>query len=242
MYPFSRKTMTSTTLIEALALPAGSRVDRRLPKKLLVEKGAPTTTDKRHINEGIEDLHWVAALKPTTIGVSEYRDAVREYLEIAVLCLTLRTTAKVGQLIELVHRAVPYPVLLIADHAKSFGLSAAHIRWSQGESGKMVLDGEVVAVKVDGDNKTSFLEALTLARQPRTTLYALYQGWIDTLLALQAARVTGTFTVAANAEYAAVRRDALQECARLDAEITRLRVAAAKEKQMARRVELNLEL
>ena len=33
-----------------------------------------------------------------------------------------------------------------------------------------------------------------------------------------------------------------QECARLDAEIARLRTAAAKEKQMAQRVELNLEL
>ena len=81
-----------------------------------------------------------------------------------------------------------------------------------------------------------------LARQPRTTLHALYQGWIDTLLALQAARVTGAFAIAAIAEHAALRRDALQECARLEAEIARLRAAAAKEKQMARRVELNLEL
>ena len=37
-------------------------------------------------------------------------------------------------------------------------------------------------------------------------------------------------------------RDALQECARLDGEIARLRATAAKEKQMSRRVELNLEL
>ena len=63
-----------------------------------------------------------------------------------------------------------------------------------------------------------------------------------TLLALQAARVTGAFAVAANSDHAAARRDALQECARLDAEIARLRATAAKEKQMARRVELNLEL
>ena len=79
-------------------------------------------------------------------------------------------------------------------------------------------------------------------QQPRTTLYALYQGWMDTLFALHAARMTRAFTVAGNAEHAAARRDALQECARLDIEIARLRAAAAKEKQMARQVELNLEL
>ena len=62
------------------------------------------------------------------------------------------------------------------------------------------------------------------------------------MLALHAARVTGAFAVATNAEHAAVRREALRECTRIEGEIARLRAAAAKEKQIARQVELNLEL
>jgi len=233
-------------LIEALDLPAGSRVDQRVPKKLVLENGAPTAADKRIISDGIEELLWSAALKPTTIGVPEYRDDVREYLEIAVLRLTLRAGAKAPRLEELVHRAVPYPLMLLTERGDECGLSAAHKRWSQGEAGKTVLEGDVVAVEwgAEHDDKCwpAFRDALALGKQPRATLHALYQGWIDTLLALQAARVTGAFAVAADAEHAAVRRDALQECARLDGEIARLRAAAAKEKQMSRRVELNLEL
>jgi hypothetical protein len=241
--------MNGDTLIEALDLPASSRVNQRVPKKLLLENGAPTAADKRLINDGIEELLWLAALKPTTIGVPEYRDDVREYLEIAVLRFTLRAAAKATRLVELVHRAVPYPLLLLtehADHDARPGLSAAHKRWSQGETGKTVLEGDVVAVDWDaghdGERWPAFRVALALGKQPRTTLHALYQGWIDTLLALQAARVTGAFAVAASAEQAAARRAALQECARLDAEMDRLRANAAKEKQMSRRVELNLEL
>ena len=86
-------------------------------------------------------------LKPTTIGVPEYRDDVRDYLEIAVLRLTLRAAAKATRLVELVHRAVPYPVLLLteqADHEAPVGLSASHKRWSQGEAGKTVLEGDVI--------------------------------------------------------------------------------------------------
>lgn len=94
----------------------------------------------------------------------------------------------------------------------------------------------------DDERWPAFRDALALGQQPRTTLHALYQGWIDTLLALHASRVTGDFVVAANAAHAAARRDVLRECARLDAEIARLRAAAAKEKQMARQVALNLEL
>lgn len=241
--------MNGDWLIEALDLPASSRVDQRVPKKLLLENGAPTAADKRIINEGIEELLWLAALKPTTIGVPEYTDEVREYLEIAVLRLTLRDAAKATRLVELVHRAVPYPVLLLteqADHEAPPELSAAHKRWSHGEAGKSVLEGDVVAAEWDAahdsDRWPTFHDALALGKQPRATLHALYQGWLDTLLALQAARVTGTFAVAANAEHAASRRAALQECARLNGEIARLRATAEKEKQMSRRVELNLEL
>jgi len=39
-----------------------------------------------------------------------------------------------------------------------------------------------------------------------------------------------------------MRRAALKECAFLDSEIARLRAAAVREKQIARQVELNLEL
>jgi hypothetical protein len=238
--------MTSTDILTALDLPASSRVDQRVPKKLLLENGASTAADKRIINDGIEELVWLAALKPTTIGVPGYRDDVREYLEIAVLRLTLRAAAKATRLVELVHRAVPYPLLLLTERGERPGISAAHKRWSQGEAGKTVLEGDVVAAEWDaerdGERWPVFRDALALGKQPRTTLHALYQGWIDTLLALHTARVTGAFAVAANAEQTAVRLDALQECARLDREIARLRATAAKEKQMARRVELNLEL
>jgi hypothetical protein len=238
--------MKASLLLDALDLPTSARVDKRVPKTLLLEHGAPTSADKRQINEGIEQLIWVAAIKPTTIGVAEYRDELREVLEIAVLRLTLRATAKAGRLIELVHRAVPYPVLLIAEQGSTVGLSAAHKRWSQAEAGKTVLEGDVITVEWDADHDNQrwpgFCDALSLDQQPRINLQALYQGWIDKLLALQAAHVTGAFAVPTNAVQAEHRREALQESSRLDKEIARLRATAAKEKQMARRVDLNLEL
>lgn len=241
--------MNAETIIQALDLPSRSLVSQRVPKKLLLDNSAPTAADKRVLNEGIEELTWVAALKPTTIGVPEYRDDVREYLEIAVLRLSLRTQAKATRIVELVHRAIPYPLLLLTEKAEStlsIELSATHKRWSQGELGKTVLEDDVVTASWDEEQDSkhwpAFLEALALGKQPHATLNSLYQGWIDTLLTLRAARISGIFKAAANAEDATLRREALQEYGRLDAEIARLRASAAKEKQMSRRVELNLEL
>lgn len=238
--------MNAADLIAALNLPASAQVEQRVPKKLLLENGAPTAADKRHINNGIEELFWVTALKPTTIGVPEYRDPEREYLEIAVLRFTLRAGAKATRLVELVHRTVPYPLLLVTETAGQIVFSAAHKRWAQNEADKTVLDGDVVAAEWEPGNEAphlaAFRDALALERQPHGTLRALYQGWMDTLIAFKAARLTGSFKAAADAQQATARQEALGECARLDAEIARLRAAAGKEKQMARKVELNMEL
>ena len=48
--------MSFAPVIDALALPPDARVDQRVPKKLLLEQGAPTAADKRQIQDGIEEL------------------------------------------------------------------------------------------------------------------------------------------------------------------------------------------
>jgi hypothetical protein len=237
--------MIAGDLIAALDLPPNARVDRRVPKTLLLEYGAPTAADKRRIRDGIEEVQWVATLKPTTIGVPAFRDATREYLEIVVLTAALREGAKAERLSELLHRAVPYPLFLLLGMDAGLTLSLAHKRWSQAEGGATVLDGDMVAAVTptsSGQTTTAFLASLSLSSQPQADLFRLYQGWIDAVQALLAAQVTGRFHMPGSLEHAAARREALREAARLEAEITRLRAAAAKEKQVPRQVELNLAL
>jgi hypothetical protein len=40
--------------LTALALPPEARVDQRVPKKMLLEQGAPTAADKRLIQDGLD--------------------------------------------------------------------------------------------------------------------------------------------------------------------------------------------
>ncbi len=233
-------------ILAALALPAEARLDQRIAKKLLLENGAPTAADRRTITEGIAELVWVAALKPTTIGVPAFRDETREYLEIAVLRLGLRPAARRPRLTELVHRAVPYPVLLLTDQGGEAEISTAGKRRAQSDAARTVLDGApvVVAEPADGADglRAAFRHAMALDRQPPASLRTLYEGWEEALLALRVAKVTGAFAMPAATQHPSERREALAACARLDAEIARLRAAGARERQMARRVALNLEL
>lgn len=259
--------VTADDVVKALALSERARVDQRVPKKMLAEHGAPTAADRRLLTDGIEELQWIAALKPGTVAVPEHRADGREYLEVAVLSVQVRAThGKASQwlrMAELVHRAVPYPVLLIQALTPSAAaspegptpkpptqltLSLAHKRTAQNEAGKVVLDGELVRSELLGtDNAAAsvagpLLQAMALDRQPHQDLMALYQGWMDCLTAAEAARLTGNFRLPNGPTAAAAQREALRACQRLEQEAAHLRSLAAKERQIAKQVDLNLAL
>ena len=239
--------MTPFDPFVALSLPPDALVDRRVPKTLLIENGTFAARDRRRIQEGIEELRWLAVLKPTTVGVAEYRDLDRDYLEIAVLKVDLRPSARSERLVELIHRAVPYPVLLIAWQNGRPELSLAHKRRSLAEPDKTVIENEIVMARVCEDSAnnelvTSFRDALALARQPRSTLHAVYQAWIDSVHAFHAATITGTFCLPDTSTSATHREATLREYQSLSAEIAKIRSSASKETQVSRRAEMNIKL
>jgi hypothetical protein len=238
--------LTAAALIAALDLPTSTRVDRRVPKSMLVEHGAPTPADKKRISEGIEEVHWIATLKPSTIGVPPQRDHVRDYSEIAVLRVSLRSEAHAPSIAKLLHRTIPYPVLLVMHAGDDATLSLAHKRRSQAEAAATVIDGEPVDASVrwleQNDNRRAFLEAMSLSQQNRTDLFRVYQGWIDTVRALLVAQLKGCFVRATTEAHAAYRAAALDDCNRLSSTMAKLRMEAVKERRLSRQVELNLEL
>ena len=157
-------------LIGAFRLPPQALVAHRIPKKMLVEQGAPTAADKRLINDTVDELWWHAALKPGTIGVPAFHAAAGAgserdgsvpsgaaqstegartatgVIELALVSVQLRKDSRDAQahrLRQLIHRANPYPVLLVASasasNSASVVLPLARKRASLGEAGKWVL-------------------------------------------------------------------------------------------------------
>lgn len=250
--------MNTTDFINSLLLPQTAFINERIAKKLLVENGAATPADKRAINEGIEELTWVAALKPNNIGVPAFRDDYREYLEIAILTMRCRAEARSNRITELIHRSIPYPVLLVSivemgheeneisrkasnASAPSLNVSVADKRFSQKDAQNMVLEDGVTEVQLEADSRLeAFTSAMNLGKQPRDSLLSLYHGWEAVLDAYRASRITGAFEL--NSLSREERRSAIAEFERIEREISVLRNQAAKEKQINRRVDINLDV
>lgn len=125
--------MKAHEILAALELSDAARVERRVTKALLTEHGAPTAADKRKINEGIERMMWVAALKPGAVGVAVYRDDAREVLEIAVLHLILRTTAKLVRLVSVGNRRGSISARVALDVETATGARRKEVTVEDGE-------------------------------------------------------------------------------------------------------------
>lgn len=243
--------MSIQTVIDALRLPASALVGQRIAKKLLAEQGAPTAADRRLINDAVDSVIWHAALKPTTVGVAAYAgDLTRpDVIELALVSVLLRPGVRPAQaqrLRELIHRAIPYPLLLVCAQGDLVTLSLADLRSSLGQSDKQVLQalhlsGEF-SPRVPSAVEQSYLNSLAIDEQPRAHLGALYQGWIHRTVALQAARVTGVYATPGSEAAAQAQREALESVRQIRAEVASARAQAVKEKQLSRQVELNLRL
>lgn len=232
-------------VIAALALPVEARVDQRIPKKLFLEHGAPTAADRRRIQSRIDEVNWVAALKPATIAVPPHRSLEREYLEIAVLWMRTRNGEGDDRLLELVHRAIPYPMLLLSDGGDTLSVSLAHKRWSLGDTSRVVLDGGLVVARLHlplEDVERDFVASLGASQQRPADLKELYDGWLARVEALATARVTRRYVVVASAPKVSERREALERYGAVVREIANLRLAAERERQVNKRVELNLTI
>jgi hypothetical protein len=88
----------------------------------------------------------------------------------------------------------------------------------------------------------AFAANLAISKQPRQDMLALYDGWCATLEALLAGRIAGFFTPTNDSALIQRRRAALEALTRNAKDISGLRSKARREKQMSRRVELNLQI
>lgn len=229
-------------LYERMAIPESCQLGKRVFKKLFHEHAELGVTDKKALADDIDTVVWQYTLKPSTVPIQPYVDAERDYSEIAVLQVDMKIRRRAGRIVELVHRAIPYPLVVVLVHDTVCLISVAHKRLSLAERDSMVVEEfhstDWIGLVQPTDMERRFLDSLRFAGLPQTNYYTLYEGLVDRVLALRAARFTGRFAV----DSAGDRRVRLGACHALTEEIRQLRVAVRDESAFNRQVEFNIQI
>ena len=237
--------MTPHDLYDAFAFPPSCALGKRVYKKLFFDNGDLTTADKRALSDAVTAITWRYTLKASTLPVQTFHDNDREYDEIAVVEMTLSDRRPASRLVEVVHRTIPYPLLLVIADGAGVQLSAAPKRFSRTERNRIVVESFETTPWLDGQERNSlelgFLQSIRIDRLPHTHFLSLYEGWAQRIVALACAELSQTFDLAPDRPFI-VRRARLDACRALERDIRSLRSAVRVETSFARQVELNTEI
>ena len=232
-------------LYDAMAIPASCQLGKRVYKKLFFENANLGPTDKKALRDDVDAIQWQYTFKPTTIPIQPYEDAEREYHEVALLQVTLKQAGRVGRLTEVIHRAIPYPLIVVFQSDHGCLMSLAHKRFSQAEKGAIVAEDFQatgwINLSAPNEHQMQFMASLNVSAWPHTHFFAFYSAGMERVVALACARLSGAFSLNGSAQ-ASDRTARLAQCRALENQMAGLRAAIKKEQQFNRQVELNTKL
>jgi hypothetical protein len=232
-------------VFQALALPAATAINKRVPKTVFNEQADLSAADKRLLDSGLDRLDWRATLRPASVGLTAYADELRAYPQIVVMSARLRPGAAGERLTTVIHRAIAHPLLLLCEAQDGVVLSVGLKRHHEREEGRVVVERIVATppiASVASPTTEALFQSLNLAGVEGRDLWALHLGWAERIEAYAAAQITGAFRLPLDEAEAEARRAGLVGHESQTRIIAALRKRAQAEKQLNRRIDLAREV
>lgn len=246
-----------------LNLPDSGKLDVPIYKKQLLDNAAFSTADRKLIAEQVDSVKWRYVIKPANCAITRYDDAERDYGEIALLHITLKT--KVGasylkRLGELLQRAIPYPLVLVfvateglakikandQQTATQLALCLADKRFNRADASKLTIaqlfETSWINLNALNEVENAFLFDLNIARCDQQHLYALYSDWTRCIVSLDIARQSGQYHRSRSAETHQHRQQTLQAMRQCENQLASLLTQLKVEPQFNRQLELNVRI
>ena len=229
-------------------LPEACSVSQRIAKAALIEHADLAPGDRKTLQNHVQGVTVVAVVDPYTSGIPAFHgrtgsDLERDYAEIHVIDVAFSVGVKqsaVQRFVEVLHRAIPNPTILLACANDDVNLSLAPKHVSAADSSRVVLD-RITAVSLA--KLPSEPDLFSIGAQHTPHLEGLYRSWESKILAVELA---GIWDVDPAQILRAGVDDALPAVLLLQrsiqAQMQILQNQLRKEKQMAERVTLNTSI
>jgi hypothetical protein len=229
-----------------LEIPEKCLIEKRVYKKLFFENAKLTVTDKKWFTKDIENIVWAYSLKPNATLIHALEEEHYTYDEIAVIEFELRNDHHVNRLADIIHRVIPYPLLIVFKKDDWVRLSVADKRFNLADNQAATLQEKWVTERLyaDGDRKADklFLEQLNYQKQPRLNLKVFYRGWIDAFISYKVSHISGVFEMPRTKQKKQKLIKALNRYRNLEQQIADLRTELKKQDAFNDKVRLNVDI
>lgn len=224
-------------------IPERCILNNRIHKKVVLENAELKATEKKLIREGIEQMTWLAAIKPANSNIPAFEDETWIYDEVHWILVLLKTPDKYKRIAELLQKVIPYPLVLVFQQAEKLAVNLAEKRINQNDATKRTLEGMETTPWFNWKEGVGrqFVDSLSYEQQSIRNLKAHYEDLLRCIIAFQSAQMTGRFEVPDHGKTQQTVEQ-LGRIRQLEEEMTHLRSALKKESQFNRKVDLNVQL
>ena len=233
-------------LYKWMMIPDTCRLGKRVYKKLFQENAKLGPTDKKALRDDVDLIIWQYTFKASTIPIQPYEDEMREYHEVALLQVDLKKTGRAKRLAEIIHRAIPYPLIVVFAADRICSISLAHKRFSKAEKDAIVVERFQSTGWLDfairTENQTAFLESMNIATWPQTHFYAFYRAAMERVIAIACATHSGQYSLKIpQGRSLEDRAQKLRQVDKLHQKQKEIQAKLKKEKNLGTQVNLNTQ-
>lgn len=237
--------------LDSLQVPASCVLNKPVYKKMFLDAGVLDAADKACLKDDVNKIRWLYSFKQSTINIAPYKDAVREYEEVAILLVELASLKRIKRIAHFMQRSIPYPLIVIFtghdDGEECLCISLTDKRVNQADKEKWVIEDTVQTgwISLGGQSKAEidFLQSLSINNLSFKNFWEFYKSLTDRVIALNCAEHSGSFMLEQGAKAnGGDRLTKLKELERLDLQKTELANKLKGEKQMGRQIDLNTRI
>jgi hypothetical protein len=233
-----------------LQIPERCLVNKKITKAFFKRNFELTSAEKALLDDfnAISAIDWLASVSPSESNINSYKD--EQYLFEEVQVIIVHTSDSDFQknhqrIADLIQKYIPYPILLCVRQNGIFILNACDKRINQNDSSRRTIEKkyntEPIEQQTPTETQQNFLNSLAFSKLDKTNLKTFYDSYIQRMIALQAAELSGLFIPRAK-DRTKSDMEKLEKIETLQKEILVLKNQAKKESQLSQRIALNTQI
>ncbi|WP_276978487.1 DUF4391 domain-containing protein [Flavobacterium filum] len=234
-------------IFHILQLPEKCFVNKKITKAFFKRNFDMTSAERNLLDDAnaVISIDWIASISQANANVTAWQDAESTFEEIEVIVVTTNTeylNKQAIRIIDLIHKYIPYHLLVVVTDGAKTVWSVAYKRINQNDTNKRTVDRKFTSeiIELGGNNAIhkAFIESLNFSKLASTDLKVLYDSYVQCFVGLNTAPIIGAFETRP-AERTREDVEILEKINQLEKEITSLSKATQKETQLNKRIEMN---
>lgn len=237
-------------IIKVLHLPEKCLVNKKITKIFFKRNFDLTKNDRTFLDDPaiVVTIDWIASISPMNSNVPPYVTQKTTFEELQVIAVKTDSDnleRDKPKLLDLVQKFIPYHMILVVYNENGMSWNTCIKRINDNDSTKRISEDSFSTDHIPYSNQTKFQKAfykeISFLTLDKTNLQTLYIGYIQKIVALQAADVRGDFTPQPPER---TKQDIvyLAKIGQLEKEIVTLTKSATRETQLNLQVEYNLKI